>query len=627
MLVVQTRRTHMNSISVWKDQILMFWDGELPPSARHIPRDAAMHEPDVVVPHWEHLKGRLKWSKTIGAFIMSFSVQNLSRLYKQFGEINVKQGHGRIADLKNKREQLRSTARGSMSIKDGKTDHEQISYKMPPLAPYQDLGVRLLTFSKTVPLFADCGVGKTYMVITSTQEQFRRGLVTPGKVLVCGKLATLYSGWMEDVEKFSHMKAVVVWAKPGKNRKQKLLELLNTPADVYIINHDGVRVLEEELCKKEFEKVVIDESTILKGFKGTGKAIKGGAFGKSLLKVAKNAKWRVIMTGTPAPNGPHDLWGQFYFLDPDGIVLEKSIKDFNAEYMKEVVFGHPSNKNAPRKWVPREDSVSRISKLISPLMYRVRIRDHLKDLPEKTVVPRKISMGTKQLKHYEEMEKDLCTQLENEDYVSVDMKLTVVGKLRQITGGFIIDHKEESHEIVDHTKIAEMDSLLLDEISHEDKVVVYAQYRHEIKLLEDRYKDMGAVTVYGGNSASKNLENIDKFIKDKDARICILHPKSAAHGITFTCSHYMIFYSISHSAEDNYQCVARIERAGQRHPMFVYYLLADGSIDNDIMRVISTKDKNQRSLIDKDVENSEEKVFDSWMSRVKDKYKKKKTKK
>ena len=87
----------------------------------------------------------------------------------------------------------------------------------------------------------------------------------------------------------------------------------------------------------------------------------------------------------------------------------------------------------------------------------------------------------------------------------------------------------------------------------------------------------------------------------------VLHPKSAAHGVTFTVSHYMIFYSSSYSAEDDYQCVKRIERAGQKHPIFIYYLISvlqepirkhEESIDEIMYRVIQVKSKNQSELID-----------------------------
>jgi hypothetical protein len=459
--------------------------------------------------------------------------------------------------------------------------------------------------------------GKTYMVAVSTEQKIKKGLLKPGQTLVCGKLATLRSGWLEDTEKFSNLKAVNLWLPQSPNRKEKLLERLNEPADIYIINHDGLRIMEEALAAKKFKKVVVDESTILKGFHGEHKAIKGGQFGRALMNVAAHAEYRVIMSGTPAPNGIEDLWGQFYFLDPEGVMLEPNFNDFKAEFMQVVdmrskearlktlddgtKIPRPLGPRDPRIWKPKTGAEERVGSIINPLAYRVKLRDHIKDFPDLTVMKREIDMTSEQLRHYKTMEKELKVII-NDTRIAVPIKLTQIMKLRQITGGYVIDTEEKVHSIDPNPKLQALDELL--EELGSAKVVIYAQYRHEIEEIENRYKKHGIVSVYGGNSAVKNLENIDKFRKNEDIQYIVLHPKSAAHGVTFTIAHYMVFYSIDYSAEDNYQCIKRIDRAGQKHPMFVYFLLCDKSIDQVVYKAIIEKNKNQEKLLaQQDVDN------------------------
>src|SRR5690606_27648766 len=116
--------------------------------------------------------------------------------------------------------------------------------------------------------------------------------------------------------------------------------------------------------------------------------------------------------------------------------------------------------------------------------------------------------------------------------------------------------------------------------------------------------------------------NIKKFRQDPKTRLIVLHPKSAAHGITFTMAHYMVFYSFSHSAENNYQCIKRIERTGQKNAMFVYYLACNKSIERDILNVIRVKDELQRKLIDPDILNLvnqsdiDAKLLEAWKEAV-----------
>ena len=465
--------------------------------------------------------------------------------------------------------------------------------------------------------------GKTFMVLMSTDHQIKTGVLERGKTLICGKLATLETGWLDDTEKFTDLKANVLWAPPGKTRRNKILEKLNDPADIYIINHDGVKGFEEALAEKRFDKVVIDESTILKSFTGLHSRISGGVLGKSIMRVAEHATWRVIMSGTPAPNGADDLWGQINFLDPEGFLLEAGYRDFRHTYMHKIVFGklakdsdgndipgEPASRNTPTKWVLTDGKDKEINSLVGPHIFRVRIRDHIKDLPPKTVIRRSIPMTGEQQRVYDKVQKDLwlffkkkkSDGTEEIGKISTDNVLTELIKLRQVTGGFLIADDKEAIPLKNNPKMDMMDQLLNDEIDHKEKVVIFAQYRWEIEMLKDRYKSYGVVTVYGGNSGSNNLKNLKTFMEDPKCRIIILHPRSAAHGITLTMAHYMIFYSVSYSAEDDYQSVARIERASQKNSMFVYYLLAKAkkgfSIDEIIYKVLVSKQRKQELLLD-----------------------------
>lgn len=611
----------MNEVSIEGDKIYLHWDGTLPDAPEN-----SIHSPEDVVYFWPYLNGYARWWKSKNAFALTFSKQNTRRLFNQFGKIPIIKGRDRLDELKSRQEELTDAVKKALLIKELSFEKlPKYDYKMQPLGEYQHRGVVFLCNVNCAPLFADCGMGKTFMVLVSTELQIQKGLIDRGKTLICAKLATIETGWLEDAERFTNLKVNVLWEKgSSKNRKKVILDRLDEPADVYVINHDGVRIFQDALAAKGFQKVVVDESTILKNFRGTDPRIRGGQFGKSLMDVAKQAKYRVAMSGTPAPNGPEDLWGQFLFLDPNGLILEPSFNDFREQYFEIVdlrpkeqrflknkhtgdfvrtaegkLIAKPLGPRDPKKWVPKKESVTHISDAINKPAYRLRIRDHIKDLPEKSTVQRLIDMTPEQEKHYRDMREMLKVEIDNER-ITASMQITAIMKLRQITGGFIIDHEGKCHEIADNPKLAELDSILNEEISPEEKVVIYCEYRWEVETIERRYKKQGVVSVYGGNTSTKNLANIKKFREDPKTRIIVLHPKSAAHGVTFTMAHYMVFYSISHSAEDNYQCVRRIERAGQKNFMFVFYLLCKKSVDKDIATVLKVKTERQSQLIDRE---------------------------
>lgn len=577
----------MATISVWQDKIILRTNEDIP----------------------ESLIKYVKFNEKMNSHLLFFGAQNLKRIYQAYGKIPVTRGQERIDALKIRYSNFKEMEPLVRSSKCAE-DFSSLRFKVDPLGKYQARGAQFLTTVKRAPLFAAAGVGKTWMVLVSTENQIRSGAIPSGKTLVCGKLMTLRTGWAADTKKFTDLKANIVWTKASSKRKQKLLEILNDPADIYIINHDGVFVLEDELTAMKFDKVVVDESTILKSYHGDFTRT-GGKFGKALMRVAEHADWRVVMSGTPAPNGPEDLWGQLKFLDDCGFLLEPSYLDFRNTYMEEIVFG--KDFGAPSKWFCPEDSIEDIKKIVDPYAFQVSIRENL-DLPPLFVSERTVGMGDEQTAHYMEMYSSLSTIIDDET-IDIDIKLTQLTKLRQITGGFLIDHLEDVHPIEDATKLGALDDLLED--IGDEKIIIYAQYQWEIETIALRYKDRGLVTVYGGNSSSNNLKNLDSFLEDPDTKIIVMHPRSAAHGITLTNSHYMIFYSISYSAEENYQCIARIERASQKNTMFVYYLLAeiddykapsgleklaekvreDGTIDEIIYGVVQHKQVNQNKLI------------------------------
>jgi len=149
----------------------------------------------------------------------------------------------------------------------------------------------------------------------------------------------------------------------------------------------------------------------------------------------------------------------------------------------------------------------------------------------------------------------------------------------------------------ENPKLDMLDQLVDDEIDIRHKIVIFAEYREEIEMITSRYKKYGAVSVFGGNSSEKNLRNIKKFKKEDSCRIIVMNPQSASHGVNLTEAAYLIFYSISYSAEFNYQAIGRIKRATQKNHMRIFYLLATNSIDRIIYNVIVGKNKTQDQLL------------------------------
>ena len=614
----------MEKVVVYGDQLQLHWgrQSKLPKGVLNFAfgHKASMN---ALRNYFKNCGKFMRWSEYQGYYVMNFSKQNLKRIRADFGPVPLVDPEGRVKRLKALNNKFVDMVNLARKAKEAPFELlPKYDYKCEPLGEYQHRGVVLMNNVEQVPLFAQCGMGKTFQVLVSTQEQIKRGVIKKGKTLISAKLNTLETGWLEDAEKFTDLKIGMLWNGSSYKRREKILKVLHDPQyDAFVINHEGVTGFEKELTEMNFQKVVIDESTILKGFKGMSKKIKGGAFGRAIMNIAHSAEWRVVMSGSPAPNGPQDLWGQFYFLNPEGFLIEPSYNDYGMADMTKMYFGktnkrdkntgklarpdllegEPLNKNTPSKIYATKTQMQNVFDRISPLMYRLRLRDHI-DVPPLMIEDRRVDMTKEQQKHYEDMKERFRVQIGDTE-VRATVKLTTYGKLRQITSGFIIDHDEKVQEMKKSPKMDMLDQLVEEEIGPDEKILIFAEYQHEIKTIVERYKKYGALAVFGGhegNSSKKNMENIKKFKGDEDAKILVLHPQSAAHGINLTESAYVIFYSISYSAEFNYQAIGRILRATQKRAMRVFYVLAKNSIDEIIFNVIIGKNRNQAKLIDAD---------------------------
>jgi SNF2 family DNA or RNA helicase len=219
---------------------------------------------------------------------------------------------------------------------------------------------------------------------------------------------------------------------------------------------------------------------------------------------------------------------------------------------------------------------------------------------------REVQMTVEQSRVYQKMENELVAELEDRrtgENLTVEAVNTLAKlmKLRQITSGFV-GHSEGMAAVEtldDNPKFSELDEFI-DELQGE-KLVIACQFKEEIQALLSRYKDLGIAAIYGDESVQRRAENIQRFQTTDDLQIMVLQPQAAAHGITLTKAHYFVFLSLDYNFEYYYQTGKRIERLGQKNPMFVYHFLAQTNgggqtIDHDLMEVLRGKSQDRDVL-------------------------------
>jgi SNF2 family DNA or RNA helicase len=384
-------------------------------------------------------------------------------------------------------------------------------------------------------------------------------------------------------------------------------QLKRTDVDVFIINHDGVRIYEEILTDSGLEWTLVDEGTKIKN--------SSSSITQAHINISARCKRRNVLSGTPNPNGYEDLWSQFYFLDR-GLTLEPSKKDFLSDFFYTEVKRYGGIPIA--KHFIKSSELPRLVERVKSVGIFLDQRDCI-DLPPRTDMDRVVFMTEEQEEAYIAMAKDLVARLRDKvtgkevqsEAVNI---LAQICRLRQITSGFLSNRDDELVALSENPKYENIDGLL-DELG-DKKLLVVCQFTEEIRALTERYKDIGSAAIFGDVKKEDRDEAIRAFQEDPSKRVIMIHPAAAAHGITLTKAAYVMHQSLSYNFDHYYQSIKRVERIGQKNPMFVYRNVArfrngKSTIDGVLVDVLRRKNDIRNSLF-VDQSNEQEMACDFY---------------
>lgn len=415
-------------------------------------------------------------------------------------------------------------------------------------------------------LMLDPGLGKTSTTLAATSLLKERGEIK--RTLVCAPLRVAKEVWSAEIQKwsdFNHLKLVHLCEMNDLQR----LRLLEDQYDIYTINPESLhKVLEFNF---QFDMLVIDESTKFKD-SSTQRF-------KFLKKHLVNFKRRMILTGTPAPNGLQDLFGQVYVLDL-GKRLGQYITHFRARYMQKSYDGYSYD------LIPGADKA--IYDQIGDIILRQRAKDHL-DMPELLNNYIEVTLPPKARKHYEEVELEFLTKLTEDNSVVAFNTASAGVKCRQISNGFVYDNEKTPHNL--HDEKLEALEELVEEMQGRPLLVFYEFIQDRVRI-KNRIKH--AVDI---NDNPRVGTTIMRFNKG-EIPVLIAHPASAGHGLNLQEScHTVCWYGVTWNLEHYQQAIARVWRQGQpSNEVIVHHIVGKDTVDQVVLKALEKKDKTQESL-------------------------------
>jgi len=322
--------------------------------------------------------------------------------------------------------------------------------------------------------------------------------------------------------------------------------------------------------------MVVDESTTIKNHAARRT--------KHIMKISKLAKYRRIMTGSPVTKSPLDLYSQLEFLG--GWILDQS--NYYAFRSRYAVIVQRSVGTHSFQHIIRYQRLDELQDKLKDCSTRVLKSDCL-DLPEKLYTKRSVAMTPEQLKAYVEMKKSAITFFENNPMTAASV-LTQMIRLHQITCGHV---KTDDGEIktIKNNRIKELLQVLQET---EGKVIIWAVYRHDIqtieKEIENEYGKESVASYYGDTKDSIRQSIVDRFMDSNDSlRFFIGNPKTGGYGLTLTSSHTVVYFSNDYSLEVRMQSEDRAHRIGQTNKVTYVDLMAEGTIDEKIVKALNNK--------------------------------------
>jgi len=436
---------------------------------------------------------------------------------------------------------------------------------------YQQHAIEKILDLPAVGLFLDMGMGKTICALTAVLDLLYNWFDV-AKVLVIAPKRVAEDTWSRETQKWEHTKHLKIAKALGTAKQRKAA--LESQADIYVINRENTEWL-VDLYQKDwpFDMVVIDE---LSSFKSS----KARRF-RALRKVRPFIKRIVGLTGTPAPNGLIDLWPQLYLLD-QGERLGKTVTGYRNRYFE------PGRRDPRRgivfEWNPKPGAEEAIYEKISDICISMQAKDYL-ELPERVnnVIP--VNLPAMAWAKYEQLEKDLLLPFTESDVVA-DTAAVLSNKLLQMANGAVYD-EDRGVKQIHGAKLEALEDVV--EAANGKPVLVYYAYRHDRDRIKDKFK-------------SARFLDTEKDIKDwNDGKVEILlaHPASAGHGLNLqTGGHIIVWFGLTWSLELYQQGNARLDRQGQQHNVIIHHLVAEGTIDEDVMKVIEGKAVGQEALLE-----------------------------
>ncbi|MCH8530719.1 MAG: DEAD/DEAH box helicase [Saccharospirillum sp.] len=469
-------------------------------------------------------------------------------------DINVKQAPA----LKKLRKELKNF-RGVQRV-------EPAKYLAAELRDYQQLGLNWLMFLHRYGfggiLADDMGLGKTLQTLAFVQRLKAGRKLTRGALIVAP--TSLIWNWQKEAERFTPNLRCLVLHGPERKEQFDAIADHDLVITTYALIHRDFDVYKQF----EFDLCVLDEAQNIKN-----RQAKTTRRVKQLL-----ADMRLCLTGTPLENHLGELWSLADYVLP-GLLGDD--RYFNAHYRQPI---------EQRGDTQRAEE---LSQRVAPFMLRRTKAEVVKELPSKTNILQTVHLEGKQQALYESirisMEKRVRQLIKSKGLAKSRIEfLDALLKLRQACIDPRLVKLSKAAGIEYSAKMAWLTDNLPEMVEEGRKILLFSQFTTMLDLIDSELNDLGIETVKLTGRTKKRQDAIMAF-QEGPVPVFLISLKAGGSGLNLTAADTVIHVDPWWNPAVENQATDRAYRIGQDKPVFVYKLVAAGTVEEKIQAMQQEK--------------------------------------
>ncbi|WP_152224565.1 DEAD/DEAH box helicase [Pseudomonas sp. SCB32] len=432
------------------------------------------------------------------------------------------------------------------------------------LRPYQLQGLAWMQALRELELGAilgdDMGLGKTLQVLAHILTEKRAGrLDRPALVLMP---TSLVANWQDEIARFAPELRVLTLHGSERYRHFDDLSQYDLLLSTYALLARDI----EALSRQPLHMAVFDEAQYLKN-----------ASSKSAQAATRlDARQRLCLTGTPLENHLGELWSLFNLVMPGWLG--------DARHFARL-YRHPIEKAGDSQ------RLAHLNARIKPFLLRRRKDQVATELPPKSEITHRVELDERQRDLYETvrlaMDRKVREEIRQKGLASSQIVvLDALLKLRQVC----CDPRLLQADLpAAHS--GKLNALLemLDELLAEGRrVLLFSQFTSMLELIQAQLRERGIPYALLTGETRDRRQPVEDF-QQGHVPLFLVSLKAGGTGLNLTAADTVIHYDPWWNPAVEQQATDRAYRIGQDKPVFVYKLIARGTLEEKIQQLQARK--------------------------------------